>query len=232
MSKDTNIISDLRSFFSRKENNRAIDRIMRVMKHIKIRPGQLGLEKKENCKFTNLQVLNQLVPMPLFLIRNVHQYSGSMLRGMFTCEKDMPYRFLNNGDMKWRKLLHTTNLQLIRKTSRGIDKHGNKPSYLIIDDTDVPKTGKKSELIGRIFSHVAHKSILGYKCLTLLFSGGRSQLILDFSLRGGEGRKGQWNGLLTMDLSLDFLKAYRIYSMRWATEVAYYVHHIVMESYT
>ena len=33
--------------------------------------------------------------------------------------------------------------------------------------------------------------------------------------------KGNWNGLLTTDLSLSFLEAYRIYARRWATEVAY-----------
>ena len=35
------------------------------------------------------------------------------------------------------------------------------------------------------------------------------------------GRKGNWNGLLTTDLSLSFPEAYRIYARRWATEVAY-----------
>ena len=35
------------------------------------------------------------------------------------------------------------------------------------------------------------------------------------------GRKGNWNSLLTTDLSLSFLEAYRIYARRWATEVAY-----------
>ena len=35
------------------------------------------------------------------------------------------------------------------------------------------------------------------------------------------GRNSLWNGLLTTDLNLSFLKAYRIYSMRWATECAY-----------
>ena len=35
------------------------------------------------------------------------------------------------------------------------------------------------------------------------------------------GHKGNWNGLLTTDLSLSFLAAYRLYSRRWATEVAY-----------
>lgn len=35
------------------------------------------------------------------------------------------------------------------------------------------------------------------------------------------GRNGQWNGLLTTDMKLSFLKAYKVYSMRWATECAY-----------
>ena len=35
------------------------------------------------------------------------------------------------------------------------------------------------------------------------------------------GRNGNWNGLLTTDLSLSLLEAYRIYARRWATEVAY-----------
>lgn len=37
---------------------------------------------------------------------------------------------------------------------------------LIVDDTDFGKTGKKFELMGRVFSHVHHKSILGFKALT------------------------------------------------------------------
>lgn len=32
---------------------------------------------------------------------------------------------------------------------------------------------------------------------------------------------GKWNGLLTTDMSLDFLEAYRLYARRWTTEVAY-----------
>jgi hypothetical protein len=36
------------------------------------------------------------------------------------------------------------------------------------------------------------------------------------------GRKGEWNGLLTTDRSLDFLTAYRKYQMRWAVEVGYH----------
>lgn len=34
-----------------------------------------------------------------------------------------------------------------------------------------------------------------------------------------DGKNGEWNGLLTTNLELDFQDAYRIYSMRWTIEV-------------
>ena len=158
------------------------------MECINIRPKQIGAEKKENCKFTNVQVLNLLMLFPFFVVRNAYQYSGSSLSRLFSCEKDMFYRFMNDGNVKWRKLLYAMNLQLIRKISRSTEAAHDKPVCLIVDDTDAPKSGRKSELIGKVFSHLEHKSILGYKCMTLLLSDGLSQLFLDFSLHGEEGR--------------------------------------------
>ena len=162
---------------------------MSVMECINIRPSQIGTEKKENCKFTNVQILNLLMLFPFFVVRNAYQYSGSSLSRLFCCEKDMFYRFMTDGNIKWRKLLYAMNIQLLRKISRNTEAPHDKPVCLIIDDTDAPKSGRKSELIGKVFSHIQHKSILGYKCLTLLLSDGISQLFLDFSLHGEEGSK-------------------------------------------
>ena len=162
---------------------------MSVMECINIRPKQIGAEKKENCKFTNVQVLNLLVLFPFFVVRNAYRYSGSSLSRLFSCEKDMFYRFMNDGNVKWRKLLYAMNLQLLRKISRSSETQNDRPVCLIIDDTDAPKSGRKCELIGKVFSHIEHKTILGYKCLTLLYTDGLSQLMLDFSLHGEEGRK-------------------------------------------
>ena len=162
---------------------------MSVMECINIRPKQIGAEKKENCKFTNVQVLNLLVLFPFFVVRNAYRYSGSSLSRLFSCEKDMFYRFMNDGNVKWRKLLYAMNLQLLKKISRSSETQNDRPVCLIIDDTDAPKSGRKCELIGKVFSHIEHKTILGYKCLTLLYTDGLSQLMLDFSLHGEEGRK-------------------------------------------
>ena len=159
------------------------------MECINIRPKQIGAEKKENCKFTNVQVLNLLMLFPFFVVRNAYQYSGSSLSRLFSCEKDMFYRFMNDGNVKWRKLLYAMNLQLLRKISRSSETQNDRPVCLIIDDTDAPKSGRKCELIGKVFSHIDHKTILGYKCLPLLYTDGLSQLMLDFSIHGEEGRK-------------------------------------------
>ena len=159
------------------------------MECINIRPKQIGAEKKENCKFTNVQVLNLLLLFPFFVVRNAYQYPGSSLSRLFSCEKDMFYRFMNDGNVKWRKLLYAMNLQLIRKIGRSTEAAHDKPVCLIVDDTDAPKSGRRCELIGKVFSHLEHRSILGYKCMTLLLSDGLSQLFLDFSLHGEEGRK-------------------------------------------
>ena len=51
----------------------------------------------------------------------------------------------------------------------------------------------------------------------IIFAGTTVRLF--FSKRG---RNGHRNGLLTTDLSLSFLKAYRTYATRWTTEVAYH----------
>ena len=47
----------------------------------------------------------------------------------------MFYRFMNDGNIKWRKLLYAMNLQLLRKISRSTEAEHDKPVCLIIDDT-------------------------------------------------------------------------------------------------
>ena len=51
--------------------------IMGVMEHINIRSSQIGVEKKENCKFTTLQVFNLLMLFPFFIVKNASRYSNS-----------------------------------------------------------------------------------------------------------------------------------------------------------
>ena len=43
---------------------------------------------------------------PFFIVKNASRYSNSSLSKLFNCDKDMFYRFMNDGNVKWRKLLY------------------------------------------------------------------------------------------------------------------------------
>ena len=73
----------------------------------------------------------------------------------------------------------------------------------MIDDTDFPKTGRRMENIGRVHSHLEHRSILGFKALFLGITDGISQVLLDFAILGEKGRKGNY-GMSGKELSKRF----------------------------
>lgn len=66
----------------------------------------------------------------------------------------------------------------------------------ILDDTTLEKTGAFIEGISRVFDHVSHKCVLGYKLLLLAYADGRSSIPVDFSLHWEKG-KGKKYGLST-----------------------------------
>ena len=75
----------------------------------------------------------------------------------------------------------------------------------MVDDTDYPKRGIQTELIGKVFSHVTHSMMLGFKALFLGITDGRSQMLIDFALVGEEGKKGNY-GLKQKQLDARFSK--------------------------
>ena len=188
--ESTNIFSEISTFFTKKDDSKAIRTIMDVVKHFKISEKSLALESHWNCKYTRLQVFELLLLFPLFMVKNAYHYSDSSLFRFLSCKKDVFYRFMGNGSFDWRKIVYRINRQLLDKIIlRSNDNKGKDPVCLIIDDTDLSKTGTKIEKIGRIFSHVTHSSLLGFKALFLCRTDGKTQTVLDFSLHGEEGSR-------------------------------------------
>ena len=216
MGKGTNLISELSTFFEKSENNRAIDCILGMMKSIRISEKSIGLYKMYNCKMSSWQVVCLLLVFPFFCVKNALQYESSTLGRLFRCKKDMFYDFMNSDLVDWRKILDMVNRQLLRIVAAeesNRQQHENPAKKdrcvrcLIADDTDLPKTGKAMELIGKIHSHVSHKNILGFKCLTLIFTDGKSQTFLDASLHGEEGNApGKKQGLTAKEQARRFSK--------------------------
>ena len=63
------------------------------------------------------------------------------------------------------------------------------PRCFIIDDTTLEKTGVSIEGISRVFDHVKHKCVLGFKELILAYFDGRTTIPVDFSLHREKGKE-------------------------------------------
>jgi hypothetical protein len=124
----------------------------------------------------------------LFQLSNVRAFSQSVLAKLFVGGKDVFYRLKNNEMIPWRALHYRISLQLIRLAKSHSSEESTGLRCLIADDTDLPKTGRCIELIGRVWSHVSNGSILGFKGLFLGYHDGKSFFGLDFSLHGEKGK--------------------------------------------
>lgn len=189
MRKDTSIFSELQENFLQNDCHKAINRIVFVMKSIRLRENQLGASKKPNCKFTVLQVFHLLLLFPFFCVKDAWHYSQSALGRKFACEKDMFYRLMEDDGINWRNIVYSINNQLITRLSvRADSKKSKRPVCVVADDSDMPKTGMCIELMGRIHSHVLGISRLGFKGLFLGRTDGKTQTILDCAVVGEEGK--------------------------------------------
>lgn len=156
-----------------------------------------GSAKRENCQLTNLQVFQIIILMPFFAVSGFSHYASSVMSRMFGGKKDILYSFMAKDNIDWRKIIYVITMKLIGKvTVRKDFKRSHLPAVLIGDDTDSPRSGMRMEKIGKIFSHVHQKMILGYKILMLCWSDGRSQFMLEASLHGENGKiEGKEQGL-------------------------------------
>ena len=191
--KDTNFLSEISSFFKNNDASKAMNSMMNIISVLNISERTLfGRTTRFNSRYSLLQILTCLILFPCFMIRNPYNFSNTRLGSMMGCGKDVFYRFAQDDRINWRKLLYHLNMQLWNKIRVRSD-HKRCTTCLIVDDTDFGKTGKRFELMGRVFSHVEHKSILGFKALTLAITDGISQMVLDFALVGEPGKKNNFS---------------------------------------
>ena len=166
-----------------------MDTFTRLLDNINLDNRSLGGMKRENCQLTNLQVFQILVLLPFFAVKGFSHYGDSVLNRMFGGKKDIFYSYMSQDNLSWRKIIYRiTNWLILKVTVHNDHKKSKLPTVLIADDTDLPKTGLHMEAIGKGFSHVHQKCILGYKALMLCWSDGRTQFMLDFSLHGEKGK--------------------------------------------
>ena len=189
--KITPFISEIKKFFNNKELTEAMQTITGILSGIRMtEKSTLGLTDKCNTLYRSLSVFQCLLLLPYLGVKNIFNSRNSAVKVLMEAQKDVFYRFISNPSVTWRKALWSISSQLWDRIRMRTDSQ-NGDACLIIDDTDFHKTGKAMENIGRVFSHLEHKCILGFKCLMMAVTDGKSQLLLDFSIVGEPGNKGR-----------------------------------------
>ena len=88
INKDRHIIGELQEFLqTNNDASKAINSISNIMNSIRIQSKVIGLVKNQNSKFTYLQVLQLLVLLPFFSVKNAANYSSSALCKLFACDR-------------------------------------------------------------------------------------------------------------------------------------------------
>ena len=108
---------------------------------------KLGFLQANNLRYSNHDKLVLLLLFPFFEIKTSWHYADSALYRFFSWGKDIFYRFMNDASINWRNLAYNLTMQLIRKVQNNCQMDNANPRYLIVDDTDLPKTGYQIELI-------------------------------------------------------------------------------------
>ena len=99
-------------------------------------------------------------------------------------KKDTYYRLLQNSSYNWRKLLSLTNLKILKLLHKVQDSSAVK--VLIIDDTVEGKTGKYVEgSRDALWSNKEKRNIRGINVVSLNYSDGYSNFMLDFAINMG-----------------------------------------------
>ena len=197
MSKSTKIPSEILNIFSENRRSAILEAFSKLLESLNLDSKILGGNKHHNCKLTNLQLFQIVVLLPFFAIKGFSHYPASALSRMFGGKKDILYSFMAQDNIDWRSIIYRITTKLITRVAMRKDfKKSHLPTVLICDDSDLPKSGMRMESIGKIFSHVHQRCILGYKALMLCWSDGRTQLMLDASLHGEKGKvEGKEQGL-------------------------------------
>ena len=186
LNKDTTILSEINDFFTCSE--KAISSILTVLNAMKISDKVFFKHDACNVKYSSIDKLTLLLLFPFFEIKDASSFGVSALYKIISCGKDVFYRMLNDSTIDWRSLSYRLNKKLLKTTTSKSKQQNETPRCLIIDDTDLHKTGRYIELIGRVFSHVTKTSIIGFKGLVMAYHDSKSLFALDVSLHCEEGK--------------------------------------------
>jgi len=161
--------------------------------------------------------LLQFLVTLVFMGKNLWRYLDTDA-GNAPFQKDAVYRFLNNCSYNWRKFLLLHSSKIIQNLIVPLTDE-KRVNVFIIDDSLYSRSRSKAvELLARVYDHVEHKYVRGFRMLTLGWSDGNTFLPLAFSLLSSEKETNRLQGMNAMDKRTNGYKR-RKEAIRKSTEV-------------
>lgn len=186
-SKDIKSIDELKKYFSGSE--KMVDHLVDLLQFFEFKSiyKRLNVIKKRGYSISS--VFSVFIILPFLHHASVHALFKSGSKAMANGGKDVYYRVKNRQDIGWQQLLVSFVKRFIKiVAAKGQEGEAGR-RCLIIDDSLLPKTGRKIELVSKLWDHVSHRSLLGLRLLLLCYYDGKSTLPVDFSIHREKGKK-------------------------------------------
>ncbi len=123
-------------------------------------------------------ILLILFVLPLLRLKSVNSFCNKKWYHWSVAGKDTFYRFKTRA-YRWRSLLYKLIIEISNQLH--FNQEPIEDNYLIIDDTVLPKRGKRMENVSYIYDHSIGRSILGYCIVSLGLFKASGYYPLDFS---------------------------------------------------
>jgi hypothetical protein len=184
--KSKQIFHELNGFLASSE--KVISKTIELYSSLKLEKVKTGKKDFLQAKYFKGDLFLAFLLMPLFNVLSPVDYTYSWLKKQLDACASTLYRFKNDSSINWRSICTQVNKRLLKYvTQNGLDDRESS-KCVIIDDTDIEKTGKFIEHVGKIWSHVKQRSTLGFKGLFLCYWDSKSLIGLDFSLHKEIGK--------------------------------------------
>jgi hypothetical protein len=184
--KDTQTLSELKNHFVGPRLNP--DFILGTVKCFKLSIANTCFENIKTKGYALNTLFTSLLTLPFLGKKTVYSSLNNPFHSFVDAGKDCFYRMKNSTDIPWRNILWVFSSQFI-KFSQSDEQPSKGPRCLIFDDSVLSKTGKCIEKVSRIWDHVTHRYVVGFKLLVCLYYDGISSLPVDFSLHRERGRQ-------------------------------------------
>jgi len=163
-----------------KENVQTHSHIVNFIKRFQVMDA-LNASKINKVKGYSLALLVQFLLGLAFTCKNLYRYL-EQVKNERPFSKNLIYRFFDNPNANWQLFLLKLGSSIINDYMNPLTDT-DRTNVLIFDDSLYSRNrSKKVELLARVYDHVEHKYVKGFRMLTAGWSDGASFVPLAFSL--------------------------------------------------